>query len=104
MKTIVIIITLMALFIGPAQVEWNKTSDWQLYLIRGHSVFNYSTCKLEGVTRKMEISNRGGFLYDESTGTFYQVQDEKASAWTDYLHNSYSKFINGKADSAHKTK
>ena len=134
MKTIVIIITLMVLFIGPAQVEWNKTSDWQLYQIRGHGVFNYSidtlkifksipldadsmksylnnaqimkhdgsvawmggyvtTCKLEGVTRKIEISNYGGFFYDEITKEFYQVQDEKANAWSAYLHHSYSKFI-----------
>jgi hypothetical protein len=134
MKALITLLILNVLSVAPAQVAWNKTSDWQLYQIQGHGVFNYSidtlksfrstplnadsmksylnnaqimkhdgsvawmggyvsTCKLEGVTRKIEISNYGGFLYDESTKTFYQVQEEKAGAWSVYLHHSYGKFI-----------
>ena len=134
MKALVTFMILIEIFLSPGEVPWNKTSDWKLYQIQGHGVFNYSidtlksfkslpldadsiksylntaqimkhdgsvawmggyvaTCKLDGATRKIEISNYGGFFYDESTKAFYQVQKEKAGAWWAYFHHSYGKFI-----------
>ena len=48
-----------------------------------------ATCKIEGVRRKIELSNYGGFFYDEKTNTFYQVSKSKIDSWVDYLQNSY---------------
>jgi hypothetical protein len=134
MKALATIIILILLSLAAAEVPWNRASDWQLYQIQGHGVFNYSidtlksfrsipldadsmksyltnaqimkhdgsvawmggyvaSYKLEGVIRKIEISNYGGFLYDESTKTFYQVKEGKVATWSAYLHHSYSQFL-----------
>jgi hypothetical protein len=48
-----------------------------------------ATCKIDGIRRKIELSNYGGFFYDEKTNAFYRVQKDKIDAWVDYLQNSY---------------
>lgn len=48
-----------------------------------------ATCKVEGIRRKIELSNYGGFFYDEKTNAFYRVSKDKIDAWVGYLQNSY---------------
>jgi hypothetical protein len=48
-----------------------------------------ATCKIDGIRRKIELSNYGGFLYDEKTSAFYRVSKDKIDAWNDYLQSSY---------------
>jgi len=48
-----------------------------------------ATCKVEGIRRKIELSNYGGFFYDEKTNAFYRVSKDKIDAWVSYLQNSY---------------
>jgi hypothetical protein len=48
-----------------------------------------ATCKIDGVRRKIELSNYGGFFYDEKTNTFYRVSKDNIDSWVDYLQNSY---------------
>lgn len=50
---------------------------------------NVVTCKLEGKMRKIDISNYGGFLYDEQSKAFYQIPLDKKEAWLSYIQNSY---------------
>ena len=55
-----------------------------------------ATCKIDGIRRKIELSNYGGFLYDEKTNTFYRVSKEKIDSWVDYLQNSYLTLVKSK--------
>jgi hypothetical protein len=48
-----------------------------------------ATCKIDGIRRKIELSNYGGFFYDENTNEFYRVSKEKIDSWVDFLQNSY---------------
>lgn len=47
------------------------------------------TCKIDGVRRKLELSNYGGFFYDENTNAFYRVSKDNIDSWVDFLQNSY---------------
>jgi hypothetical protein len=55
-----------------------------------------TTCRIDGIIRKVEISNYGGFFYDQLTGMSYQLPTEKIDAWLDFLQNSYITMINKK--------
>ena len=48
-----------------------------------------ATCKIDGIRRKIELSNYGGFFYDEKTNAFYRVSRDKIDSWVDYLQTSY---------------
>jgi hypothetical protein len=48
-----------------------------------------ATCKLDGNIRKVELSNYGGFFFDEKTRKFYQISPDKSEAWTFYLQQCY---------------
>lgn len=48
-----------------------------------------ATCKLDGVIRKIEISNYGGFFFDDKTKTYYELPPNIRERWLDYLQQSY---------------
>ena len=48
-----------------------------------------ATCKIGSIRRKIELSNYGGFFYDEKTNAFYRVSKDKIDSWVDYLQSSY---------------
>jgi hypothetical protein len=48
-----------------------------------------STCKLDGVVRKVELSNYGGFFYDEKTRVYYQIAAVKSADWLSYIQQNY---------------
>src|SRR5580698_8299712 len=52
-----------------------------------------ASCKINGSLRKVEISNYGGFFYDQSSSTFYQLPIEKIDDWLSFLQNSYITMI-----------
>jgi hypothetical protein len=48
-----------------------------------------ATCKIDGVRRKIDLSNYGGFFYDEKTNAFYRVSKDRIDSWVDYVQSSY---------------
>jgi hypothetical protein len=48
-----------------------------------------ATCKLNGIDRKVELSNYGGFFYDEKTRTYYKITEGKSEDWLFYLQQCY---------------
>ena len=48
-----------------------------------------ATCKLNGVVRKVELSNYGGFFFDEKSRTYYTLPPEKSENWIAYLQLKY---------------
>jgi hypothetical protein len=48
-----------------------------------------ATCKLNGEIRKVEISNYGGFFYDEESKAYYHVASDKIESWNSYLQQSF---------------
>jgi|SRR5580692_373555 hypothetical protein len=78
----------MAYFVQSASILNKKGLAWMGGYI--------ATCKINGVTRKVEISNYGGFFYDQKSGVFYQLPIEKIDAWLDFLQNAYITMINKK--------
>jgi len=48
-----------------------------------------ATCKLNGIVRKVEFSNYGGFFFDEKTRTYYTLPSEKTEDWITYLQQQY---------------
>ena len=48
-----------------------------------------ATCKLDGVIRKIEISNYGGFFFDEKTKSYFELPLDKRERWQDYLQQTY---------------
>ena len=61
----------------------NQNSLWMgLYVL---------SCDLEGKKRKIIASTTGGFFYDDTSGRYYQLSEEKRSAWFDYLTRYISK-------------
>jgi hypothetical protein len=48
-----------------------------------------ATCQLNGVVRKIEISNYGGFFFDEKTKAYYHIASDKAESWNAYLQQSF---------------
>lgn len=48
-----------------------------------------ASCKIDGIVRKIELSNYGGFFYDEKTHTFYKVSEDQIESWNDFIQNSY---------------
>ena len=55
-----------------------------------------ATCKIDGIRRKIELSNYGGFFYDENTTTFYRVSKDNIDSWVDFLQNSYLTLVKRK--------
>jgi len=45
----------------------------------------YTTCQLDGVIRKIDISVYGGFFYDELTHSYYQVPSYLRNEWMSWL-------------------
>jgi hypothetical protein len=79
----------MAYFVKSATLLNKKGLAW----MGGYIV----TCKINGSLRKVEISNYGGFFYDQSSNTFYQIPEAKIDDWLAFLQNSYKAMIkNGK--------
>jgi hypothetical protein len=72
----------MTEFVKSAKVLKSKTA---LIWMGGY----LATCKLGGITRKVELSIYGGYFYDDKTGSYYQLPDEKTDAWISFLQNSY---------------
>jgi hypothetical protein len=48
-----------------------------------------ATCKLNGAVRKVELSNYGGFFYDEKTKAYYQIPAVKSEDWLSYIQECY---------------
>jgi hypothetical protein len=48
-----------------------------------------ATCNLNGVIRKVELSNYGGFFYDEKTKVYYQIPAVKSEDWLSYIQQCY---------------
>jgi hypothetical protein len=48
-----------------------------------------ATCKLDGSLRKVELSNYGGFFYDEKTKVYYQIPAAKSEDWLSYIQQNY---------------
>jgi hypothetical protein len=48
-----------------------------------------ATCKLNGSVRKVELSNYGGFFYDEKTKTYYKIASERSEDWVSFLEQCY---------------
>jgi hypothetical protein len=70
------------------------------YFVKSAKVFNtkaslawmggyVATCKLDGALRKVEISNYGGYFYDEKTSAYYKLPIEKIDAWLSFIQDSY---------------
>lgn len=51
-----------------------------------------STCEVEGVVHKVEISHYGGIIYDESTKKHYQVAENKIEYWQSFIRQSFLEF------------
>ena len=45
--------------------------------------------ELNGKTHKIEISMYGGFFYDETTQTYFQLQKEKILNWTSFIRSYF---------------
>ena len=52
-----------------------------------------ATCKIDGTIRKVDISNYGGYFFDERTGVYYQLPPEKIEAWQTFLKDSYRTLV-----------
>ena len=48
-----------------------------------------ATCQLGSTIRKVEISNYGGFFYDEKTRAYYQISAAKSEDWLSYIQQNY---------------
>jgi len=48
-----------------------------------------ATCKLDGTIRKVELSNYGGFFYDEKTKVYYQIPAVKSEDWLSFIQQNY---------------
>ena len=48
-----------------------------------------ATCRLNGTVRKVEISNYGGFFFDEKTKAYYHVTADKIEFWNSYLQGAF---------------
>jgi hypothetical protein len=44
-----------------------------------------ATCQINGALRKVELSNYGGFIFDEKSKTYYQLPPDKTERWISYL-------------------
>jgi len=52
--------------------------------------------KISGNLRKVEISQYGGYFYDEKTSAYYQLPIQKIDDWLSFLQNSYLKLAKHK--------
>jgi hypothetical protein len=52
-----------------------------------------ATCQSGGASRKVVISNYGGFFYDQKAGAYYQLPTEKIDDWLSFLQTSYMTMI-----------
>lgn len=52
-----------------------------------------ATCQADGSLRKVVLSNYGGFFYDQSANTYYQLLSEKIDDWLSFLQSSYLTMI-----------
>jgi hypothetical protein len=130
MKIIFTLGLILASMLTSCQIQWKRTSNWNLYRYQGHGLFKYpidslkyldklsmnqdsiqsymasaqvlhpegpvawmggyiATCTMDGELRKIELSNYGGFFYDEKTKTYYQVQSDLTELWVSYLQDCY---------------
>lgn len=48
-----------------------------------------ATCKLDGTIRKEELSNYGGFFFDEKTRAYYQIPAVKSEEWLSFIQQNY---------------
>ena len=48
-----------------------------------------ATCRLNDAVRKVEISNYGGFFFDEKTKTYYHIAPDKTESWNSYLQRAF---------------
>ena len=72
----------MAVFMGSAQaLHPEAPMPWMGGYI--------ATCKLDGTIRKVELSNYGGFFYDEKTRVYYQIPAIKSEDWLSYIQQNY---------------
>jgi hypothetical protein len=44
----------------------------------------------EGQLQKAEVSNHGGYIYDEKTGKYFEIPTELRPAWLAFFINSYT--------------
>jgi hypothetical protein len=48
-----------------------------------------ATYEIEGITKKIEISQYGGFFYDEVSKKHYQIPDTRIDEWLAYVRRSF---------------
>jgi len=48
----------------------------------------------KGILRKLDISDYGGFFFDEFSKRYYQIREDIRNYWLKYFHNLNSQFQN----------
>jgi hypothetical protein len=82
--------------------------DSMAYFVKSATVLNtkaplawmggyITTCTVNGGLRKVEISNYGGYFYDEKSSTYYQIPTGKIDAWLAFIQDSYLKLVTRKS-------
>lgn len=62
---------------SPANLGQIESPAWM-----GSHIITY---ELKDTVRKLDVSVYGGFFYDETTRTYYQLGEELTKEWQDYL-------------------
>jgi len=52
-----------------------------------------ATCNVGGKLKKVEISDYGGWFFEDATRTYYQIPAENSAKWNAYLQREYLSFM-----------
>ena len=53
-----------------------------------------ASCKLENELRKIDISNYGGFIFDESAKQYFELPERYRSDWLEFLNHALDQMRN----------
>jgi len=131
MKNILLAFAVLTFCHSQSPINWQQTSHWRLYKIKGSVQFSISadslflfknyqlrsdsmsyflhstdpfpadarptwmggvvaTCLYDGKIRKILISSYGGFFYDQTSGTFFQLPAQMKDDWLQYINSCLS--------------
>jgi hypothetical protein len=131
MKNFLLGFAVLAFYHNQSPINWQQTSHWRLYKIKGSQQFSISadslslfknyqlrsdsmvyflhaadpkpadarptwmggavaTCLYDGKIRKILISSYGGFFYDQTSDTFFQLPGQMKDEWMGYINGCLS--------------